>query len=29
MLYVRYLFEPWRGNLLLPVEPLEPYSEWR
>ncbi|MCO7516768.1 cellulose synthase complex outer membrane protein BcsC [Pseudomonas guariconensis] len=29
MLYVRYLFDPWRGNLLLPVQPLEPYSEWR
>ena len=29
MLYVRYLFEPWRGNLALPVTSLEPYSEWR
>ncbi|WP_426807698.1 cellulose synthase complex outer membrane protein BcsC [Pseudomonas sp. WOUb67] len=29
MLYLRYLFEPWRGNLALPVTPLEPYSEWR
>lgn len=27
--YVRYLFEPWRGNLALPVTSLEPYSEWR
>lgn len=29
MLYLRYLFEPWRGNLALPVTPQEPYSEWR
>lgn len=29
MLYLRYLFEPWRGNLALPVTPLEPSSEWR
>ncbi|WEZ88836.1 cellulose synthase complex outer membrane protein BcsC [Pseudomonas sp. NyZ480] len=29
MLYVRYMFEPWRGNLALPVTSLEPYSEWR
>jgi len=29
MVYLRYLFEPWRGNLALPVTPLEPYSEWR
>ncbi|MFJ4453936.1 cellulose synthase complex outer membrane protein BcsC [Pseudomonas sp. NPDC089392] len=29
MLYLRYLFEPWRGNLALPVTALEPYSEWR
>jgi len=29
LLYVRYLFEPWRGNLALPVTALEPYSEWR
>jgi Flp pilus assembly protein TadD len=27
--YVRYMFEPWRGNLALPVTSLEPYSEWR
>lgn len=28
-MYLRYVFKPWRGNLALPVEPLEPYSEWR
>ena len=27
--YLRYLFKPWRGNLALPVEPLESYAEWR
>ncbi|WP_282361555.1 cellulose synthase complex outer membrane protein BcsC [Pseudomonas sp. PS01300] len=29
MLYLRYLFEPWRGGLALPVVALEPTSEWR
>ncbi|TXI29874.1 MAG: cellulose biosynthesis protein BcsC [Aquipseudomonas alcaligenes] len=29
LLYLRYLFEPWRGNLALPVEPLVPYADWR
>lgn len=27
-LYMRYLFKPWRGNLMLPIEPLTPYADW-
>lgn len=28
-LYLRYALQPWRGNLPLPVRPLEPYGEFR
>ncbi|HFF2828891.1 TPA: cellulose synthase complex outer membrane protein BcsC [Stenotrophomonas maltophilia] len=28
-LYLRYTFEPWQGNLPLPVSPLVPYGEFR
>ncbi|WP_153242584.1 cellulose synthase complex outer membrane protein BcsC [Frateuria defendens] len=28
-LYLRYVFEPWRGNLPLPVRPLTPYGDFR
>jgi hypothetical protein len=29
LLYLRYTFDPWRGNLPLPVEPLLPYAQMR
>lgn len=29
LLYLRYSFEPWQGNLPLPVNPLKPYAESR
>ncbi|EQM81420.1 cellulose synthase [Stutzerimonas stutzeri MF28] len=29
MLYLRYSFAPWRGDLALPVEPLLPYADFR
>ncbi|WP_449430342.1 cellulose synthase complex outer membrane protein BcsC [Pseudomonas putida] len=29
MLYLRYLFDPWQGNLSMPVTSLEQYSDWR
>lgn len=28
-LYLRYVFKPWRGNLMLPIEPLAPYADWK
>ncbi|MGJ7512994.1 cellulose synthase subunit BcsC-related outer membrane protein [Pseudomonas baetica] len=27
LLYLRYTFDPWQGNLSLPVEPLSPYAQ--
>ncbi|UVL86471.1 BCSC C-terminal domain-containing protein [Pseudomonas sp. B21-028] len=29
LLYLRYVFDPWQGNLPLPVEPITPYADWR
>lgn len=29
LLYLRYSFEPWQGNLPLPVNPLKPYADFR
>lgn len=29
MLYLRYTFDAWQGNLPLPVEPLVPYADFR
>lgn len=29
LLYLRYSFDPWQGNLPLPVNPLKPYAEFR
>ena len=29
LLYLRYTFDPWQGNLPLPVEPISPYAEMR
>jgi len=29
MLYLRYSFAPWRGDLALPIEPLVPYADFR
>lgn len=29
LLYLRYSFDPWQGNLPLPVNPLKPYAEYR
>ncbi len=29
LLYLRYAFDPWQGNLPLPVEPPSPYADWR
>lgn len=29
MLYLRYTFDAWQGNLPLPVEPLIPYADFR
>lgn len=29
MLYLRYSFEPWQGNLKLPIEPLIPYADFK
>jgi len=29
LLYLRYSFDPWQGNLPLPVNPLKPYAESR
>lgn len=29
LLYLRYTFDPWQGNLPLPVEPLLPYAQMR
>ena len=29
LLFLRYNFAPWRGDLALPVEPLEPYAAFR
>ena len=29
MLYLRYSFAPWQGNLKLPVEPLTPYADFK
>lgn len=29
MLYLRYSFAPWQGDLRLPVEPLTPYAEFK
>jgi len=29
LLYLRYSFDPWQGNLLPPVNPLKPYAEFR
>lgn len=29
MLYVRYSFEPWQGDLKLPIEPLTPYADFK
>lgn len=29
MLYLRYTFDPWQGNLPLPVQPLIPYAQFR
>lgn len=28
-LYLRHTFEPWQGNLPLPIEPLKPYADFR
>ncbi|MDF3934422.1 cellulose synthase complex outer membrane protein BcsC [Pseudomonas citronellolis] len=29
LLYLRYSFDPWQGNLPLPVNPLKPYADFR
>ena len=29
LLYLRYSFMPWRGDLALPIEPLQPYADFR
>lgn len=29
MIYLRYTFDPWQGNLPLPVEPIAPYADMR
>ncbi len=29
LLYLRYTFDPWQGNLPLPVEPIAPYADMR
>ena len=29
LLYLRYSFDPWQGNLPLPVEPISPYADMR
>jgi len=29
MLYLRYTFDPWQGNLSLVPEPLTPYGDFR
>jgi len=29
LLFLRYHFAPWRGDLSWPVEPLQPYAEFR
>ncbi len=29
LIYLRYTFDPWQGNLPLPVEPISPYAEMR
>lgn len=29
MLYLRYSFAPWQGNLKLPIEPLTPYADFK
>ena len=29
LMYLRYTFDPWQGNLPLPVEPLIPYADFR
>ena len=29
MLYLRYTFDVWQGNLPLPVQPLVPYADFR
>lgn len=29
LLYLRYTFDPWQGNLPLPVEPISPYADMR
>lgn len=29
LLYLRYTFDPWQGNLPLPVEPISPYAQMR
>lgn len=29
LLYLRYTFDPWQGNLPLPVEPIAPYADRR
>ncbi|MNO39533.1 Cellulose synthase operon protein C precursor [compost metagenome] len=29
LIYLRYTFDPWQGNLPLPVQPISPYAEMR
>ncbi|SDB11257.1 Flp pilus assembly protein TadD, contains TPR repeats [Pseudomonas sp. NFACC23-1] len=29
LLYLRYTFDPWQGNLPLPLEPISPYAQMR
>lgn len=29
MLYLRYSFAPWQGNLSLPIEPIIPYADFK
>jgi len=29
MLYLRYTFDEWQGNLPMPIEPITPYSDMR
>jgi hypothetical protein len=29
LIYLRYTFDPWQGNLPLPVEPITPYADMR
>jgi tetratricopeptide (TPR) repeat protein len=29
LIYLRYTFDPWQGNLALPIEPITPYADMR